>query len=123
MEVVNALIVKNKRILLVQDEHNKWSLPGGKVESDNHSHHDTLIKWLETNLGITPTALAQTSCHNQEMRGYYFLVYIAIITDQIVGKRGFGWFMEHEVQHLEVDDNLKSCRGRVRALLRSYSNE
>ena len=113
-EYVGALIIKNKKILLVQNAHEKargqWSLPAGQVEQ-NESLENAAIRETKEETGFVINILRRINTYQFENPEYSYHVYAA----EIVGGEiqydpeeimNLGWFSVSEIQGIELRPSI-----------------
>ena len=113
-EVVAALIVQSRKVLLGQRSANRefypgvWDVFGGHVEPGER-HQQTLVRELQEELGITPTrwSYVETITPSEEL-----IVHLYSVTDwegRIVNRQleehsVIGWFSLEEAMQLPLAD-------------------
>lgn len=114
---VKAVIIRNDKILLVQEnDHGWWSLPGGGIDR-GETINTALQREVSEELNISPERI---TVHEQVLHAAIghvvksiprvaLLYRVDISGNDIKGTDhilGFGWFTSEEVEQLEISDTV-----------------
>jgi 8-oxo-dGTP diphosphatase len=122
-EIVAALIIQSQRVLLGQRSGTRafypgvWDMFGGHVEP-GEQHHETLVRELQEELGITPTqwsfleTLTQSIASPPSELSDQLIVHLYLVTAwagtpvnrQLGEHSAIGWFSLAEATQLQLAD-------------------
>ena len=107
--VVDALIVKNNKILMVQEgkkekvgRYQKWNLPGGRIEKGEHPINAVKRELLEeTNCKIEPKGILPIIRISNNWGDFFLIVYVSEIIEE---KIKYDTKEIQDVKWIEIDE-------------------